>query len=135
MLLGELADNLKLPAFHSDRNGRYSLVIDDMPILLSPLDGGEAITISATLELPDPRDVHVLKDLLSGNKMGIGTGGAVLSIDGQGCVALTMQLQNTALTFEQFKKMLERFMNHLEYWRNRADDVAAPALSMLWQLA
>jgi hypothetical protein len=128
MLIAGLSTKLRIAPLVLDSPHVLSVVIDEMLLQLSLVDNETAVSIDAVLTEIDRQDTALLKDLLSANLIGQGTGGAVLSINEEQQIHLSLRLQLETLTLQHFIETLERFINYLEFWRMR---ISTPKKSIL----
>ena len=116
-----------------DEDGAYNLLIDEMEVSFreAPEDGG-AYFFATVGDLPPVAGEAFYRMMLEAMYLGAGTGGALLSIDGErGLVCLHRVVSLEGLDLDGFKKALEAFVNTLESWRRTIADYRelAPALA------
>ena len=114
----QLAADLALKLTAAKR-GEYTLPLDSAREI-TIRQGEQVIELQASVgECPQQNTEEFYRYAMLGNLMGLGTGGAVLSLDPTGKQLSLQATMPLSLPYNQFKDQLEDFANHVDYWKEQ----------------
>lgn len=111
---------LNLPALALDDSNVCRVVCDGHPIDFEKLpDSEELFLIAEVCSLPPDGRETLFRRLLEGNRYGIETADATLSLDAdQNAIILHRKLDMTRLDYAAFEELLSTFYARLLYWKD-----------------
>ncbi|NDC10561.1 MAG: CesT family type III secretion system chaperone [Oxalobacteraceae bacterium] len=115
-ILSQLGSRMGLPDLRLDEGRACQLIFDGRVAV-----DIELVFLHSTVGIvrPEGREV-VFQHLLEANLFGRGTGGAVLSVDGQRYeILLHRSLQTRQIDFSDFVDALEQFIQYASHWMER----------------
>lgn len=123
-IIMEFAKAAQVDRIDPDEDGCYRFKIDEMMVTFSEVVQSNDLFMWAEVgELPPEGREPLYRVLLEALYMGRATGGSSLSIDPESeKVLLHRSDPLSAMDFERFKAVLERFVNVLEFWRRTLVD-------------
>lgn len=116
----QLGLSLKLPDLALDETNVCRVVCDGHPIDFEKLpDSEELFLIAEVCSLPPEGRETLFQRLLEGNRYGIETTDATLSLDpDQNAIILHRKLDMTRLDYAAFEELLSVFYARLLYWKD-----------------
>lgn len=121
--LSELGQQINLHDLQLNEAGLCRVVFDDsIPVDFESIDEGRTLNLSSVVApfRPNSQDESFFELLLSGNLLGVATGGAHFSISQEDSeVLFERSIDIESSDFSSFTKDVESFVNHLEAWRDR----------------
>jgi hypothetical protein len=122
-ILSQLGSRMGLPDLRLDEGRACQLIFDGRVAvdIEAPPDEGGLVFLHSTVGIVRPEGHEALfQQLLEANLFGRGTGGAVLSVDGQRCeILLHRSLQIRQIDFSDFADALEQFIQYASHWMER----------------
>jgi hypothetical protein len=122
-LLSALGARMGLPDLQLDESRSCQLLFDGHLAvdIEAPVDQGGIVFLHSTVGIVRPEGREALfQQLLEANLFGRGTGGAVLSVDGQRYeILLHRSLQTRQIDFSDFVDALEQFIQYASHWMER----------------
>lgn len=122
----KLTKELELPAEAAqDIAGKYILPMDEESII-SVFDVPPGFGLQATVcKVPEANLESYYQHVLHGNLLGQGTADAILGISDDG-KNLTLSLDiDYAVSYNDFRDIIEEFFNTVEYWREETRAIQA----------
>lgn len=117
--LSTLAKTLKLEELVPDELGSCFLMFDESLLVEVRYDEprNDIVMISRLGVVEESHKVELYEQFLEANLFWVGTAGATLAVDDNSDIVTLLLRENLAnLEYERFEKLLENFVNALEYW-------------------
>ena len=131
-LMESFAKRLGLHIPAPDASGVYTFEFDEIPVHGQPGPNHTLILYGVIGDLPEDtlKADEQLKGLLKLNLAQIKNHADVISLGpGNGEMTLHRQLDLTDLDTDSFEPIMENFVNALEYWQLRYQELSAPTAS------
>lgn len=112
-LVAQLGRQLNLPHLVVSHNDDCAIRLDDLVVHLQNVPQARAFDLSCTLGRAAARDIGAMRGLLQGRE------GAGPYCDEAGRVFMRQRFFLQAMSFPNFFKALERFINDADHWRDR----------------
>ncbi len=129
-LLELLSKTLKLDGLVLDDSGQVFLLFDNVLLIRMVYEADRSMIhfsskIAELEDLEDPQlRVDLIQEMLEANLFWAGTQGATLSVDGITEYAmLRAEEPLNALEYERFEKMIESFVNAVEFWGQHVESL------------
>jgi hypothetical protein len=129
-LLELLSKTLKLDGLVLDDSGQVFLLFDNVLLIRMVYEADRSMIhfsskIAELEDLEDPQlRVDLIQEMLEANLFWAGTQGATLSVDGITEYAmLRAEEPLNALEYERFEKMIENFVNAVEFWGQHVESM------------
>lgn len=111
-----------LSSLKTATSGVYTIPVDQQTsVKITELPG--FVTIDAVIATcPTKSTEEFYTNVLLGNLMGQGTGGATLSLNEQGNLLMLSHSLENNIDYKAFKDVLEDFLNTIDLWRSEIQD-------------
>lgn len=121
-LMQELAKEWELEqGLPEETPGVYKIPLDEgVSLTLTKAGGthGENLTLTSTIaSIPKGKEEILFEQALLGNLFGQGTKHAVLGLNDSGNLLTLSQCIDYDITFQDFRNIIEDFINTMDFWR------------------
>ena len=120
-LMSAFATETGMTELAPDADGAYVFLVDDLTLMLAPIENGARLALYAELDEPpaEGREL-VYRAMLEASFPRGGVARASFSIDGEsGRICLHGTESLAAMDYAEFKKVLENYVNAADDWRQK----------------
>lgn len=122
-MVEQLGRELEISGLALDEHGYACLFFDETAVNLEVDENGLLFLYTNIGTIPKQDREGFYRILLEANYFFQSTGGATIGIDeAEGIVLLIMQTRSQALEYEDFRQMLENFINITDTWTRRLSE-------------
>lgn len=122
-LMDSFAQSATINKFEPNDENVYHCEIDGMVVEFSEFDDDRMLLSSTVCKLPEIGSASFYEVMMDAMFMGQATAGAFFAINPSGEIVIQSIVSSFSIDLDEFKKILEDYVNILETWRGIANEL------------